>query len=145
MPATKSTKTIEQTKAKTKEARSPKLSGKSYTSVSEMIRDTCDPDFADEFDAHLDGRRLIKSLTLARIKAEMTQTALASGMGCGQAKVSKMERSMDADVSFGDISAYAKALGLSPFIAFLPEAATQADRIRFHADAIKEELAEEGE
>jgi predicted XRE-type DNA-binding protein len=97
-----------------------KLLPKVYTSVSEMIRDLSGDEFADDFDARQAERRLVRSLTLARVGKDVSQTELAALMGCGQGKVSKMERSRDADLGLGDIVAYAKAIGMEVRLALRP-------------------------
>ena len=134
-----------ETKTKTKtegraKPRPMKVTGKKYASVSEMVRDTSDPEFADEFDAYQAERRMVNCLTVVRCTNGMSQTELAGRMGCGQSKVSKMESSVDADLNFGDMIAYALALKQTVHIAFSPERRSGADHIRFHIACIKQEL-----
>jgi Helix-turn-helix domain len=82
-----------------------------YNSVSELIRATMDPEIADEFDARQGARELVRSLALLRMGQGITQAELAIKMECGQTKVSKMERSQDANLNLGDVVAFARALG----------------------------------
>jgi transcriptional regulator with XRE-family HTH domain len=117
-----------------------KVEREAYSSVSEMVRDLTDPEFADDFDRHLAERQLIKMLTVLRCRKGLTQADLAQKMGCGQAKISKMEGSADFDLNFGDIVKYVRSLGGSMHLALLPVEATGADQIRFHVNAIKQEL-----
>jgi transcriptional regulator with XRE-family HTH domain len=82
-----------------------------YYSVRDMLRGTLDPEDAADTIAYLDARLLVNKLVLLRITQGMTQAEVAERMGCQQAKVSKMERSEDANLGLGDVVAFAKALG----------------------------------
>ena len=124
----------------TRKTETMKVVGKSYTSVSEMVRDMSDAKFADDFDTYLAGRRLINSLVVLRCANDVSQADLAAKMGCGQPKVSKMESSADADLNFGDIVSYAGALKQTVHIVLSPSPTTGPDRIRFQIACIKHEL-----
>jgi hypothetical protein len=113
---------------------------KAYASVSDMIRDTCDVEFADDFDKHLSEHGISKILTVIRCARGMTQGDVATKMGTNQAKVSRMERTADSDLNFGDIAAYTHALGQAIQILFMPARATAVDHIRYHVNSIKHEL-----
>lgn len=114
--------------------------GKTYASVSDLVRDTCDADFADEFDRHLAEHRMSKILTVIRCNKGLTQGDVGDKIGCGQAKVSKMERTPDLDLNFGDIIRYAYSLGQSMHVVFMPSSTSAVDHIRFHMNSIKHEL-----
>jgi hypothetical protein len=114
--------------------------GKKYASVSELVRDTAEAEVADEFDRYQADRRLVNCLTVMRCVSEVSQTALAERMKCAQSKVSKMESSFDADLSFGDIINYALALEQAVCITFTPARRSVANHIRFHIECIKHEL-----
>lgn len=87
------------------------IPNKFHRSVSEMARDLLsgDPDFVAEFETRLSKRQLVKSLSIIRARAKLSQQELASRMGCSQSKISKIESGIDADLRFGDIEAYLKA------------------------------------
>ena len=114
--------------------------GRAFASVADMVRNTCDSEFADEFDEHLAERRLSKIMTVIRCGKVQTQAAVAEKMGCGQAKVSKMERTVDRELNFGDIVDYSRALGQALHMAFMPASGNSVDHIRFHMNLIKHEL-----
>lgn len=115
---------------------------KTYQSVDEMIRDVVGDRFADELVEKDKARRLAKSLTALRCSQGMSQTALARRMRCGQPKVSKIEAARDEDLSFGDLVAYTKALGVPLHIALRPEPTKGDRRIQTHLAGIKHELGE---
>lgn len=117
-----------------------KIVGKAYASVSDMVRDTCDTDFADEFDKHLTEHRISKILTVTRCSKGLTQADLGEKMDCGQAKVSKMERTPDVDLHLGDIFKYVLALDHVMHVVFMPGSSNAVDHIRFHMNSIKHEL-----
>ena len=116
------------------------MEGRKYASVSELVRDTAEPEFADEFDQYQDDRKLVNVLTVLRCAHEVSQVELAKRMDCVQSKLSKMESSVDADLNFGDIIKYASALKQSVFIAFSPARKSRVDQIRFHIECIKDQL-----
>jgi transcriptional regulator with XRE-family HTH domain len=122
--------------------RAMKVVGEKITSVSELVRDASDPEFAEAFKKYQAERRLVNCLTVTRCAKGVSQAELAARMGCGQSKVSKMESSTDADLNFGDIASYAFALKQSVFIAFSQDKLNGADRIRSHVECIKRELEE---
>lgn len=119
-----------------------KILPKTYSSVEEMVRDIASPEFADQFERHLADRELATALTVLRCREEVTQAELAKRMECGQAKVSKMEGSADADLNLGDVVKYAASLSRSVHLAILPGHADGNARILYHVDAIKRELGE---
>ena len=88
-----------------------KLTGKSYESVSEMVRDLSDEGFADNFKRYQAERRLINLLVVHRCFKGISQEVLAERMGCKKAKVVKMESSPDVKILTNDFISYAKALG----------------------------------
>lgn len=132
--------TTRKTTTKKVKDRPMKVVGKKYPGVSELVRDTCEPEFADEFDTYQAERGLVNSLTVVRCANGVSQAELAGRMRCGQPKVSRMESSVDADLNFGDITSYAFALKQSVHITFSPARKNGVDHIRFHVECIKHEL-----
>lgn len=118
--------------------RSMDVLDKGYSSVSEMVRDLSDPDFADEFDKFQSDRKLANCLTVIRCAKEVDQADLANRMGCSQSKVSRMEASADVDLNFGDVLKYAIALKQSVHIEFSPSRKTEADHPAARPDSDRE-------
>jgi predicted XRE-type DNA-binding protein len=116
-----------------------KFTGKAYTGVTEMIRDT-DPELAEEFESYLSQRKLVECLNVLRCTKGVSQAEIAERMGCGQSKVSKIEAAVDLDLNFGDIVHYTHALQQVMHITFMPARTTSVDHIRFHVNSIKSEL-----
>lgn len=117
-----------------------KLTGRNFTSVSDLVHSTTDVEFSEQFDQYQADRRLINCLTVIRCTNEVSQSELADRMECAQSKVSKMESSVDIDLNFGDIVNYAKSLKQSIHITFSPSLNNGADHIRFHIECVKHEL-----
>jgi transcriptional regulator with XRE-family HTH domain len=46
------------------------------------------------------------------VAAGLTQAQMAAKLRCSQSRISKIEDSQDADLSLGDIQAYARIVGL---------------------------------
>jgi hypothetical protein len=113
-----------------------KVAGKAYASVSELVHDSGNSEFAAEFEAYQSERRLVNCLTTIRCVNEIGQVELSERMGCTQSKVSRMETSRDADLNFGDIVAYARGLKQTVHLMFSPESMNAVDHIRFHFSCI---------
>ena len=75
-------------------------------------------------------RPLVKILTATRVKHDLTQKEVAARMGCSESKVCRMESAIDADLSFGDILAYAKAVDLNLSLFFDDSTLPNATRIK---------------
>ena len=88
------------------------LSGRAYRSVDEMLRGHGYRRVADAVRQLSVKTRLIDQLILARVAAGLTQAQLAAKLRCSQSRISKIEDSQDADLSLGDIHAYARIVGL---------------------------------
>src|SRR3954466_8410856 len=54
-----------------------KVVGKKYASVSELVRDTAEPEVANEFDKYQAARRLVNCLTVIRCVNGVSQATLA--------------------------------------------------------------------
>lgn len=117
--------------------------GKSYSSVEEMVRDLSadDPEFVAMFEEHVRQRQLVKSLTVIRAVAGMSQAELAAKLGCSQSKVSKLESGTDAGVTFGELVAILDATGHRAKVLLLP-AGGLVEEVKSHAHAIKQLLDE---
>lgn len=134
---------MERTRAKKPAGKKPpmKVLPEEYSSVSEMIESLSeDPDFAREFEARVQDRLLTKNLSVLRNLANLSQKELADQLGCTQSKVSKLETGVDADLRFGDMIEYAKAVGYVPYLTFVPKGMTIADKVKMHALQIAEAL-----
>ncbi len=102
-----------------------------HRSVTEMVTDLSDDEaFAAGVEAELNGRALIRQLTAIRCTQGLSQQDMARELGCTQSRVSKMEAGPDADLKFGDIQAYARALGLAVGVDLRRADMTLVDRIK---------------
>lgn len=61
--------------------------------------------------------KLRDQLVLGRVRAGLTQGQVAEKMKCTQSRISKLEASLDADLSLGEVREYAAAVGLSLSVA----------------------------
>ncbi len=134
------TKAAAKRKSEVKTARPMKVVGKKYSSVSELVRDTSSAEFVEDFDRYQANRQLVNCLAILRCADGVSQVDLAKRMGCAQSKISKMESSTDADLSFGDVIRFALALNQSIQIVFSPSTKNGTDQIRFHLECIKNQL-----
>jgi predicted XRE-type DNA-binding protein len=92
--------------------RRPAAPGRTYRSVDEMLRGHGYRRVADAVRQLSTKTRLIDQLIIARVAAGLTQAQMAAKFRCSQSRISKIEDSQDADLSLGDIQAYARIVGL---------------------------------
>ena len=92
--------------------RRPAAAGRTYRSVDEMLRGHGYRRVAEAVRQLSAKTRLIDQLILARVAAGLTQAQMAAKLRCSQSSISKIEDSQDADLSLGDIQAYARTVGL---------------------------------
>jgi predicted XRE-type DNA-binding protein len=92
--------------------RRPAAPGRTYHSVDEMLRGHGYRRVAEAVRQLSIKTRLIDQLILARVAAGLTQAQMAAKLRCSQSRISKIEDSQDADLSLGDIHAYARIVGL---------------------------------
>ncbi len=86
--------------------------GRTYRSVEEMLRGHGYRRVAEAVRQLSAKTRLIDQLIVARVAAGLTQSQMAAKLRCSQSRISKIEDSQDADLSLGDIQAYARTVGL---------------------------------
>ena len=93
-------------------SRRPASVGRTYRSVDDMLRGHGYRRVAEAVRQLSAKTKLIDQLILARVAAGLTQSQLAAKLRCSQSRISKIEDSHDADLSLGDIHAYARVVGL---------------------------------
>jgi ribosome-binding protein aMBF1 (putative translation factor) len=86
--------------------------GRAYRSVDDMLRGHGYRRVAEAVRQLSAKTRVVDQLILARVAAGLTQSQLAAKLRCSQSRISKIEDSQDADLSLGDIHAYARVVGL---------------------------------
>jgi predicted XRE-type DNA-binding protein len=93
-------------------SRRPAAAGRTYRSVDAMLRGHGYRRVADAVRQLSAKTKLIDQLILARVASNLTQAQMAAKLRCSQSRISKIEDSQDADLSLGDIHAYARIVGL---------------------------------
>lgn len=129
-----------QKKARNPEMNKAKKTG--FSSVADLARRAFkdDPDLVDELEEDLSSRQVVRALFAMRSARNVSQAEIASQLKCSQSKVSKIENGVDADLSVGELEAYARALNCDVVLTFQKRHSTSADRVKQHAFAIKREL-----
>lgn len=87
--------------------------------------------------AHLRERQLVSRLAALRVSKGVSQADLAGEMGCGQARVSKLEAGADAALTIADLEAYAKATDSEVTILISDRGKSAAEQIKEHAFSIR--------
>ena len=113
---------------------------KRFTNVVDMVRDFADDDFAQELEQQIAERTIVKSLIGARVSRNVSQDDIAQQLGCTQSRVSKIEGGKDADLTLGELAAYASAFGNELEIVPHPIGSKAVDRVKTFARCIHREL-----
>ena len=110
-----------------------------YKSVSELIKNLPgDESFKGLLEKEIQSKRLAKLLFYLRCKKNLSQKELAHKIGCTQSRISKIESSLNAELSVSDLEDYAKALDLRIELSFTHPTTRLVDRIKYYAFRIKE-------
>lgn len=105
---------------------------KSFNSVSQMIRDLSDRDFADTVEERLAERQIVKHLMALRAKQELSQEEMAKKLKCSQSKISKFESAKDGDIRLDTLVKYLDAMDMQPQFIFMPKKNRTVNEIKFH-------------
>ena len=85
---------------------------RTHRTVDEMLRANGHQRVAEAVKGLSAKTRLVDRLIIARVKSGLTQTQLAGRLKCSQSRVSKLEDSVDADLTLGEVQAYARGVGI---------------------------------
>ncbi len=113
-----------------------------FRSVADLARSAFQDDtgFVEELEEELSSRQVVRALFAMRSARNVSQAEIAAQLKCTQSKVSKIENGVDADLSVGELEAYARALDCDVVLSFQKRHSTAVDRVKQHAFAIKQEL-----
>jgi ribosome-binding protein aMBF1 (putative translation factor) len=89
-----------------------KLKFRTYSSVDEMVKRTLGNRWLKRMKRRLKHTEVVDQLVLARLRAGLSQTDLAERLNCTQSRISKIEDSLDVELSLKDIYDYAGAVGV---------------------------------
>lgn len=111
---------------------------KQYKSVSELLTDVSDDkEFNKSVEKEIENRQIGKALFAMRCKAGKNQAQVAQAMGCTQGKVSKMENSLDTDISIGDLVKYCSAVNMRVDVGFFDQRLRMVDMVKYHFFRLK--------
>ena len=85
---------------------------RSYSSLDELIKRNLGSRWLKRMNQRLKYTEVVDQLVLARLRAGLSQTDLAARMKCTQSRISKIEDSLDAELSLKDVYEYARAVGV---------------------------------
>lgn len=122
------------------ERQPPKVTGRKYSSVTELMRGEGVPqEIQDGVKKLEEETRVVDHLARLRQAAGLTQEEMAKAMGVTQSAVSKLEGGKDEDLTLGEIQAYARAtdqrIGL-----VVGKPLTHVQAVKCHAFSIKRRL-----
>ena len=112
-----------------------------FSSVLDLVKATGGSDHARTFEQYLADTQIVKAMIRARSQASLTQADIASRMNCTQSAVSKLENSIDGDLTVREIASYLRATGGRFAIGFGKQPSL-VERIKGSAMCLKAELDE---
>lgn len=119
----------------------PIPNGKRFTSVNDLVKATSkDTAFKKSFDEDFHAKKITRMLSAARAAKGVTQAQLAKKIGCGQARISKIENGLDSQLRIQDLSDYSKALGFNLGLGINGKPGNAVEEIKYHAFEIKNRL-----
>lgn len=119
----------------------PKPTGKRFSSVNDLVKATSkDTAFKKAFDEEFHAKKITCMLSAARAAKGVTQAQLAKKIGCGQARISKIENGRDSQLRIQDLADYSKALGFNLGLGINGKPGNAVEEIKFHAFEIKHRL-----
>ena len=113
-----------------------------FNSVADLARNAFkdDASLVGELEEELASRQVVRALFAMRSARNVSQAEIAAQLKCTQSRVSKIENGIDADLSVGELEAYARVLDCDVVLTFQKRHSTSVDRVKQHAFAIKREL-----
>jgi transcriptional regulator with XRE-family HTH domain len=105
---------------------------KQYKNVVEMLNDISDDkEFNKSVEKEINTKQIAKTLFAMRCKTGLNQAEIAKKMNCTQGKVSKMENSLDVDISVGDLVKYCSAVNMQLEVNFFDRRLKMADKVKY--------------
>jgi transcriptional regulator with XRE-family HTH domain len=115
-------------------------SGRRYKSVAALMEAQNTPgEIREEVQKLAASTRVVDELCRMRTRAGLTQAQIAERIGCTQSRISKMEGSIDRDLSLGEIFDYVKATGSQISIG-IGKPLTHVQSVKAHAAGIRKHL-----
>lgn len=115
-------------------------SGRRYKSVAALMDAQNTPaEVREEVQKLAASTRVVDELCRMRARAGLTQAQIADRIGCTQSRISKLEGSVDRDLSLGEIFDYVKASGSQISIG-IGKPLTHVQSVKAHAAGIRKHL-----
>ena len=111
---------------------------KQFSSVLDMVKDsTEDKNLVKSLEDLINSKQISKTLFALRCRANMSQDDVAKKMNCSQGKVSKIENTVDTDLTVHDLVQYCSAVNMRLEIGFSDARMTMADQVKYHYFRLK--------
>ncbi len=110
-----------------------------FTSVKDLLKATGTKEHVREFDELMRCTNVVREMIQIRIKAGLTQKDLAERMQVSQGTISKIENSVDCDISLGELTSYA-AYCKAKFTLRVGPPISLVQSVKEHALALKSDL-----
>lgn len=108
--------------------------------VVDLVDGLVDEEFQKELQEQVRARQMITAMVAERVASGVSQADVAKAMGCGQPKVSKIEKKTDAELTVGEIATYCKLTGRQIEMVAHHKDAAIVDRVKTYAYLMHQEL-----
>jgi DNA-binding Xre family transcriptional regulator len=113
---------------------------KHYATSLDLAKDLFGDEIVQEMANHANATAFISALEEIRVTKDLSQRDLAKRIGWSHSKLHRFESSPDANLRWGDIVEYCKALDFDLTITFADHDIPAATNIKHHVLAIKKQL-----
>ena len=114
---------------------------KHFKNVTEMVKGlAADEKFKKNALVELKDREIAKFLFVLRCEHKLTQKQIAEKIGCTQSRISKIEHSLNDEITIKELLDYGKALNLQLEVGYRNTSTKIVDLIKYHAFKIRDYL-----
>ena len=118
--------------------REVKMKTKNKNTAASVLADICDDQtLAAEVERELRETRFATMMVENRVKKGLTQKDIADRMGVSPSTVSRLENSRDAELQYGEVESYLKALDLDLSVTVFDKNMSTTDWIKYNVFEIQ--------
>ncbi len=110
-----------------------------FTSVRELLKAKGSRDQVQEFDELMRCTEVVREMIQSRVRAGLTQKDLAKLMDVSQGTISKIENSLDHEISLGELTRYAAACE-APITLRVGPSISLVQSVKEHTISLKQDL-----
>ena len=111
---------------------------KKYKNVAELLGEVSDDkEFNKSVENGINTKKIARMLFAMRCHAGLNQAQVAERMKCTQGKISKIENTLDVDISIGDLMNYCSAVNMRVEIGFFDKRLNMVETVKYYYFRLK--------